>query len=171
LHDANVAAHRRTRSRTYSGTNARRIEMPTRITDLFMGGASRFSDEEIGAFDDDIDVARPLLTHSERLDDRALLASASTKSQRHLLAPSQRKSLSEAVTDVLVKRGDRSVTFVLQSIRTNRTKIYSTSVREGSLRPSLARHRNTNRSTVAPYCRPSPTKASCLSLVFENLLD
>ena len=104
--------------------SSRRIEMPTRITDLFTGGASRFSDEEIGAFVDDIDVARPLLTHSERLGDLALLASAWTKSQRHLFAPSQRKSLNEAVTDVLVERGDRSVTFVLPSIRTNRTKIY-----------------------------------------------
>jgi len=122
-------------------------------------------------FDDNIDVARPLLTHSERPDDRALLASASTKSQLHLFAISQRKSLSEAVTDVLEERGDRSVMFVLPSVLTNRTKIYTASVREGSLRPTLARHRSTNRSTVAPYCRPSPTKASCLSLVFENLLD
>lgn len=80
-----------------SGANARRIEMPTRITDLFMGGASRFSDEEIGAFDDDIDVAR----HCSHIRNGStivrLLASASTKIERHLFAPSQRKSLSEAV--------------------------------------------------------------------------
>jgi uncharacterized protein (DUF2336 family) len=61
------------------------------------------------AFDDDIAVARPVLIQSERLDDRDLLASVGTKSQEHLFAISQRRSLSEAVTDVLVERGDREV--------------------------------------------------------------
>jgi uncharacterized protein (DUF2336 family) len=61
------------------------------------------------AFDDDIEVARPVLTQSERLDDRDLLVSAGTKSQQHLFAITQRNSLSEAVTDVLVERGDRDV--------------------------------------------------------------
>ena len=131
-----------------SGTNTRRIEMLTRITDLFVGGATRYSQDQIGlfddvmarlvhtieakaraklshrlapvanapvnvvtmlAFDDDIDVARPVLTQSERLDDRTLVANASSKSQQHLFAIAQRKSLSEAVTDVLVERGDRNV--------------------------------------------------------------
>jgi uncharacterized protein (DUF2336 family) len=131
-----------------SGTNTRRIEMLTRVTDLFVGGAPRYSDEQIGvfddvmirlvstieakaraklslrlapianapsavvhmlAFDDDIEVARPILRQSERLDDSALLANANTKSQEHLFAISQRQTLSEAVTDVLVERGDRNV--------------------------------------------------------------
>ncbi len=131
-----------------SGTNARRIEMLMRVTDLFVGGAPRYSDEQIGVFDDvmvrlvstieakararlahrlapianapsqvirllavddDIEVARPVLSQSERLDDSFLLASASTKSQQHLFAISQRKSLSESVTDMLVERGDRDV--------------------------------------------------------------
>jgi len=61
------------------------------------------------AFDDDIEVARPVLTQSERLDERDLLVSAGTKSQQHLFAISQRNSLSEAVTDALVKHGDRDV--------------------------------------------------------------
>ena len=131
-----------------SGTNARGIEMLTRLTDLFVDGASRYSEEQIGifddvmarlvstieakdraelahrlapitnapssvihmlAFDDDIEVAQPILRQSERLDDPALLANANTKSQRHLFAISQRQSLSETVTDVLVERGDREV--------------------------------------------------------------
>jgi uncharacterized protein (DUF2336 family) len=61
------------------------------------------------AFDDDIEVAHPVLAQSERLDERDLLAGASSKSQRHLYAISQRQSLSEAVTEVLVERGDRDV--------------------------------------------------------------
>src|SRR5437899_5208806 len=61
------------------------------------------------AFDDSIDVAGPVLRESEQLDDNALIANANTKSQSHLLAISQRKSIGETVTDVLVSRGDRDV--------------------------------------------------------------
>jgi uncharacterized protein (DUF2336 family) len=61
------------------------------------------------AFDDEIDVAGPILRESEQLEDYALVANASLKGQPHLLAISKRKSLQEAVTDVLVRRGDRNV--------------------------------------------------------------
>jgi uncharacterized protein (DUF2336 family) len=61
------------------------------------------------AFDDDIDVARPVLKSSERLTETDLIANANSKSQDHLAAISERKSLSEAVTDVLVSRGNRDV--------------------------------------------------------------
>src|SRR5271169_4800882 len=61
------------------------------------------------ALDDSIDVAGPLLAHSDQLDDDTLIAGAKTKSQDHLLAISQRKLLSEGVTDVLVERGDQQV--------------------------------------------------------------
>src|SRR5262252_10092572 len=61
------------------------------------------------AFHPDIEVARPVLIGSERLDESDLLDNARTQSQEHLLAISERKSLSEAVTDVLVERGDREV--------------------------------------------------------------
>ncbi len=131
-----------------SGADMRRTEMLARITELFVGGAARYSEEQIGvfddvmvrlastveadaraklalrlapianapsslihtlAFDDDIDVARPILSQSERLDDSALRANAATKSRRHLLAIARRRSLSEAVTDALIERGDREV--------------------------------------------------------------
>jgi len=61
------------------------------------------------AFDDSIDVAGPVLRESTRLDDNALVASAQTKSQPHLLAISQRTSLDDTVTDVLVTRGNQEV--------------------------------------------------------------
>src|SRR5215831_5454099 len=61
------------------------------------------------AFDDAIEVAGPVLRDSERLDNDALVANASVKSQAHLLAISQRKSIAEDVTDVLVERGNREV--------------------------------------------------------------
>jgi uncharacterized protein (DUF2336 family) len=61
------------------------------------------------ASDDAIEIASPVLVHSERLDDPFLIETASTKSQQHLHAISRRSTLSEAVTDVLVERGERPV--------------------------------------------------------------
>jgi len=61
------------------------------------------------AADDDIEVARPVLTRSERLSEHTLVATANSKSQQHLYAITQRDALSEAVTDILVERGDRDV--------------------------------------------------------------
>ncbi len=131
-----------------AGSNAQRITMLARITDLFVEGASCYSDGQITlfdeviarlitaietkaraklssrlaqvrnappgvirtlAFDDDIEVARPVLAMSERLEDADLVANASNKSQQHLAAIAERRSLSEAVTEVLVARGDRQV--------------------------------------------------------------
>jgi uncharacterized protein (DUF2336 family) len=61
------------------------------------------------AFDDSIDVAGPVLQHSERLDANTLVANIRTKSQPHLLAISKRRSIPVAVTDELVTRGNREV--------------------------------------------------------------
>lgn len=61
------------------------------------------------AFDDLIEVAAPILSQSRRLDDDALIENASTKSQGHLLAISSRQTLSGAVTEVLVARGNDEV--------------------------------------------------------------
>ena len=68
------------------------------------------------AFDDSIEVAGPILLESERLESYALVANVCTKSQSHLLAISKRKTLDEAVTDVLVTRGDQEV---VSSVATN----------------------------------------------------
>ena len=61
------------------------------------------------AFDNVIEVARPVLIRSEQLTEDDLVENARTKSQEHLLAIAQRLKLSEAVTDVLVERGDQRV--------------------------------------------------------------
>jgi len=130
------------------GLAARRGEALRHITNLFVEGASDYSEDLVDlfdqvilrlaaeievearvvlaerlapipnappkvihalAFDDVVEVACPVLEQSERLDDTALVRSAETKSQRHLLAISRRRSLGEAVTDVLIQRGDREV--------------------------------------------------------------
>lgn len=68
------------------------------------------------AFDDSIDVAGPVLQHSERLDAKVLVANIRSKSQDHLLAISKRKTLEQSVTDELVTRGNQDV---LNSVATN----------------------------------------------------
>jgi len=131
-----------------TGSDAQRDDMLSRITDLFVDGAQRYTEAQIGlfdevftklaaaieaktraklssrlaevpnapvgvvralAFDDDIAVAHPVLVNSDRLADEDLVATAKSKSQQHLAAIAQRKTLSEAVTDVLVTRGDHQV--------------------------------------------------------------
>lgn len=62
------------------------------------------------ASDDEVAVAAPVLRQSDLLENVSLVETAKTKSQKHLLAISQRKALAETVTDVLVERGDREVT-------------------------------------------------------------
>jgi uncharacterized protein (DUF2336 family) len=61
------------------------------------------------AFDDSIDVAGPILEHSERLDPETLVRNIRTKSQPHLLAISRRKLIPAVVTDELVTRGNHDV--------------------------------------------------------------
>jgi uncharacterized protein (DUF2336 family) len=61
------------------------------------------------AKDDDIAIAGPVLKLAPRLPDADLVDVAKTKSQAHLQAISARRVLGEAVTDVLVGRGDREV--------------------------------------------------------------
>jgi uncharacterized protein (DUF2336 family) len=61
------------------------------------------------AFDNAIEVAGPVLVRSQQLNDDDLVENATTKSQDHLFAIAQRLKLSEAVTDVLVDRGNERV--------------------------------------------------------------
>ncbi len=65
------------------------------------------------ARDDEIDVARPILTESKRLTDHDLVEIVHTKSQAHLLAISERTHLQSPVTDALLDRGNREVVSTL----------------------------------------------------------
>jgi uncharacterized protein (DUF2336 family) len=79
-----------------SGRLARQADAPTRVVQTL-------------AFDDAIEVAGPVLRHSARLNEAALVENAMTKGQGHLLAISGREVLSQALTGVLIERGDRAV--------------------------------------------------------------
>ena len=142
---------------------SRRGEVLRRVTDLFIHGSGKFSDEQIDlfdgvmgklvenieiaarvalgsrlagvadapgktirrlAFDDAIEVAAPVLTHSTRLEEAVLAENARTMSQAHLLAISGRSVLPEMVTDILVDRGNRQV---VATTAGNRGAVFSAS--------------------------------------------
>jgi uncharacterized protein (DUF2336 family) len=60
-------------------------------------------------------VAAPILRKAETLSNGDLIELANHRSQQHLLAISERKSLDEALTDALLKRGDIAVYRALAS--------------------------------------------------------
>jgi uncharacterized protein (DUF2336 family) len=61
------------------------------------------------ARDNEILIAGPLLRRSPLIDEDALIEIARIKGQGHLLAMSERATLSPDLTDVIVRRGDRDV--------------------------------------------------------------
>jgi uncharacterized protein (DUF2336 family) len=61
------------------------------------------------AFHEDASVAAPVLKKSVRLSEQDLIEIAKTRGQRHLLAISSRGTLNEALSDLLMKRGDSAV--------------------------------------------------------------
>ena len=66
---------------------------------------------------DDIAVSGPALTNSNTLPDKALVAIAGKKGQKQLAAIADRKAISEAVTDVLVDRGNAEVSLKVSANR------------------------------------------------------
>lgn len=61
------------------------------------------------AFDDNVEVAAPVLSQSEQLSESDLMTSARTQGQGHLYAIAQRRSISEPITDLLIHRGEALV--------------------------------------------------------------
>lgn len=61
------------------------------------------------AFDEAIEVAEPVLSQSNVLDDDALSRCISLKGQEYLLAIATRDKISETISSQLIARGDRNV--------------------------------------------------------------
>ena len=96
------------------------------------------------ANDDEITVAGPVLAASPRLTEKDIVEIARSKSQEHLLAISGRSSLAEAVTDVLIERGDSRVVHRLATNYNARlseagfSAIVRNSAKDGGLAEKLA---------------------------------
>ena len=130
------------------GSSEKRVSTLRQVTDLFLNGGERLSEDQIKVFDevlcllvnrvegraraelgtrlasvdyapvdvvrylagdDEIAVAGSVLATSSRLRTSDLVEIASTKGQDHLLAISGRTNLPDAVTDVIVDRGEVKV--------------------------------------------------------------
>jgi len=74
------------------------------------------------ARDDEIAIAGPVLSQSARLSDDDLVEIAKSNGQTHLGAISERTRLAEAVTDILVERGD---TDMIHKLSRNRGAAFS----------------------------------------------
>ncbi|MGN6309067.1 MAG: DUF2336 domain-containing protein [Xanthobacteraceae bacterium] len=112
------------------------------------------------AFDDLIEVAAPMLTQSERLTDDMLIANALSKSQAHLLAISGRRSLSGAVTDVLIEHGDDEV---IQRTASNPGAMFS----ENGYRGLLTHAERDEGIAVCLGMRPSIPRQHFLKLIVK----
>ena len=80
------------------------------------------------ARDDEIAVAGQVLAHSRQVATGTLVAVANTQGQGHLFAIAGRKNLPEAVTDVIVGRGEP---WVIRSLASNATARFSNAGYEG----------------------------------------
>jgi uncharacterized protein (DUF2336 family) len=86
--------------------SAARVDLAERLS--LLGNAPRALVGQL-ARDDEISIAGPLLRRSPLIDEGALIEIARIKGQGHLLAMSERPTLSPDLTDVIVRRGDRDV--------------------------------------------------------------
>jgi uncharacterized protein (DUF2336 family) len=96
------------------------------------------------AYHQEAAVAVPILLKSDALSESDLIEIAGSRGQQHLLAISGRKVLNEAVTDVLLKRGDTSVCRVLANNAgahfsdLGYTALVASADRDGSVAESLS---------------------------------
>lgn len=116
------------------------------------------------ALDDVIEIAGPVLSKSERLDETTLIQIARSKSQAHLKAISLRRVLSEALTDVLVTRGNEDV---VQSTVANPGAQLS----EGSLTDLVARAERDDDLATCIGLRPDLPRHHYLKLVAKASLS
>jgi uncharacterized protein (DUF2336 family) len=85
---------------------AARVDLAERLSVL--GNAPRALVGQL-AHEDEILIAGPLLRRSPVIGEAALVEIARIRGQGHLLAMSERPTLSPDLTDVIVRRGDREV--------------------------------------------------------------
>jgi uncharacterized protein (DUF2336 family) len=107
----------------------------------------------IFAFDDDVAVAAPVLSHSSALGESDLVVSARSHSQGHLYAIAQRRTLSEVLTDILIERGESGVVHAV--VKNPGARISDRGFRELVLRSSddsrLALHVGSRRDIPRHY--------------------
>jgi uncharacterized protein (DUF2336 family) len=85
------------------------LEVRTEFARLVAASVNRFCDSAAHFAMDDIEVAAPVLRHSQTLSEETLLKVVAQKSQQHMLAVTKRASISPTISHALVERGDDDV--------------------------------------------------------------
>jgi uncharacterized protein (DUF2336 family) len=114
-------------------------QVRAQIARLIASSLSPFSRSAQRFAMDDIEVARPILEHSEVLTEDTLLRVVNQKSQDHMMAVTRRRRISEAVSHALVERGDDAV---VTSLLTNQraeigTEAYGMVAKRAETSPAL----------------------------------
>src|SRR6188768_1949576 len=185
-------------------SSRRRLQMLQQVTHLFLDGAEPDMLAPLSmilcgqtsapkgvihllACHEEAIVAAPILRKAETLSNGDLIELANHRSQQHLLAISERKSLDEALTDALLKRGDIAVYRALASNLGARfsdqgcLKLAAAAERDGDIAHALAMrprmpvkeiHDLLTKATGAAQARPrkNPPLQSCEAIrgVVEN---
>jgi len=125
------------------------VEMSVRLSLSEKLSSNEQAPEELVTLlaNDEIDVARPLLIKSRVLKDPDLLTIIERRSKEHMLAITERDSISPLVSDMLIELGDEDV--MEQLIRNNDAEISEEALAllveeskrvDGFQEPLLARH-------------------------------
>jgi len=85
------------------------VEVRTEFARLVAASATRFCQSAEQFALDEIEVAAPVLKHSQALSDDVLLRVVNEKSQQHMMAVTQRNTVSPRVSHALVERGEDEV--------------------------------------------------------------
>lgn len=85
------------------------LQVRTEFARLVAASVTRFCNAAKQFALDEIEVAAPVLRHSQTLTDETLLKVVAEKSQAHMLAVTQRNGVSEQVSHALVARGNDAV--------------------------------------------------------------
>jgi uncharacterized protein (DUF2336 family) len=80
---------------------------------LVAGSATHFTQAAAQFAMDEIEIAAPVLQHSQALSEEVLLRVVAEKSQQHMLAVTQRSAVSPRLSHALVERGGDEVVFSL----------------------------------------------------------
>jgi uncharacterized protein (DUF2336 family) len=85
------------------------VQVRTEFARMVAGSVTRFCESAQQFALDDIAVAAPVLKHAQSLSEDTLLKVVAEKSQAHMMAVTQRASISPRISHALVERGDDAV--------------------------------------------------------------
>ncbi len=136
-------------------------QVRAQIARLIASNLSPFSRSAQRFAMDDIEVARPILEHSDVLSEDTLLRVVEQKSQDHMMAVTRRKRISEAVSHALVERGDDAV---VTSLLTNeKAEIGATAY------DIVAKRAETSTALQAPLVRRSGVPLELLNDLYMKV--